>query len=100
MEDPSILNIHDQLRILKDHVLEIISNTNQFSIHLAKSDSKRQKLKNEIIANVEQINENYEPHMPRHSKPFTEEKRSVKGSSTPFLGENPICAKDIKILPN
>ncbi|MBW0546563.1 hypothetical protein O181_086278 [Austropuccinia psidii MF-1] len=33
--------------------------------------------------------------MPRHSKPLTEEKPSVKGSFTPFLGENPICEKDI-----
>ncbi|MBW0573408.1 hypothetical protein O181_113123 [Austropuccinia psidii MF-1] len=55
MKDISILNINYQLRILKDHVLEIISNTNQLATHLAKSDSKRQKLKNEIIANVEQI---------------------------------------------
>ncbi|MBW0540608.1 hypothetical protein O181_080323 [Austropuccinia psidii MF-1] len=36
--------------------------------------------------------------MPRHSTPFTEEKPSVKGSSTPFLVENPICAKDIPRL--
>ncbi|MBW0509729.1 hypothetical protein O181_049444 [Austropuccinia psidii MF-1] len=98
MEDLSISNTHDQLRILKDHVLEIISNTNQFSINLAKSDSERQRLKNEIIANVEKIHKNYEPHMPRHSKPFTEQKGSVKGISTPFLGENPICVKDITKL--
>ncbi|MBW0574748.1 hypothetical protein O181_114463 [Austropuccinia psidii MF-1] len=32
--------------------------------------------------------------MPRHSTPLTEGKCSVKGSLTPFLGENPICAKD------
>ncbi|MBW0517551.1 hypothetical protein O181_057266 [Austropuccinia psidii MF-1] len=95
MEDLSILNINDKLRILKDHVLEIINNTNEFATHLAKSDSERQKLKNEIIENVGQIHTNNEPHMPRHSTPLTEEKRSVKGSLTPFLGENPICAKDI-----
>ncbi|MBW0514287.1 hypothetical protein O181_054002 [Austropuccinia psidii MF-1] len=95
MEDISILNINDQLRIPKDHVLEIIKNTNQFATHLAKSDSERHKLKNEIIANVEKIHMNYEPHMPRNSKPLTEEKRSVKESLTPFLGKPPICAKDI-----
>ncbi|MBW0553568.1 hypothetical protein O181_093283 [Austropuccinia psidii MF-1] len=94
MEDLSILNINDQVRILKDHVLEIIKNTNQFATHLAKSDSERQKLKNDIIANVEKIHKNYEPHMPRHSTPLTEEKPSVKVSLTPFLGENPICEKD------
>ncbi|MBW0474105.1 hypothetical protein O181_013820 [Austropuccinia psidii MF-1] len=33
--------------------------------------------------------------MPRHSTPLTEEKPSVKGSFTPFLAENSICAKDI-----
>ncbi|MBW0460323.1 hypothetical protein O181_000038 [Austropuccinia psidii MF-1] len=95
MEDLSILNINDQLRILKDHVLEIIKNTNQFATHLAKGDSERQKLKNEIISNVEKIHDNYEPHIPRHYTPFTEEKLSVKGILTPFLGESPICAKDI-----
>ncbi|MBW0540938.1 hypothetical protein O181_080653 [Austropuccinia psidii MF-1] len=36
--------------------------------------------------------------MPRHSTPLNEEKRSVKGSLTPFLGENPICEKDIPKL--
>ncbi|MBW0491946.1 hypothetical protein O181_031661 [Austropuccinia psidii MF-1] len=98
MEDLSILKINDKLRILKDQALQIISNTNQFATHLAKSDSERQKLKNEIIANVEQMHKNYEPHMPRHSTPFTEENLSVKGSLTPFLGENRICAKDIPKL--
>ncbi|MBW0588435.1 hypothetical protein O181_128150 [Austropuccinia psidii MF-1] len=98
MEDLSILNIIDQLRILKDHVLEIIKNTNQFATHLEISESERQKLKNEIISNVEQIHKNYGPHMPRHSTPLNEEKHSVKGSLTPFLGENPVCAKDIPKL--
>ncbi|MBW0546777.1 hypothetical protein O181_086492 [Austropuccinia psidii MF-1] len=98
MEDLSILNINDQPRILKDHVLEIANNTNQFATHLAESDSERQKLKNEIIANVEQIHKNYEPHMPRHAKTFTEEKLSFKGSLTPILGENVISAKDIPKL--
>ncbi|MBW0536358.1 hypothetical protein O181_076073 [Austropuccinia psidii MF-1] len=98
MEDLSILKINDQIRILKDNVLEITRNTNQFDTHLAKSDSERQKLKNEIIANVGQICKNDKPHMPRHSTPLTEENLSVKGSLTPFLGENPIFAKDIPKL--
>ncbi|MBW0555321.1 hypothetical protein O181_095036 [Austropuccinia psidii MF-1] len=58
MEDLYISNINDQLKILKDHVLEIAENTNQLTTHLAKSDSDRQKLKNGIIANVEQIYKN------------------------------------------
>ncbi|MBW0591710.1 hypothetical protein O181_131425 [Austropuccinia psidii MF-1] len=98
MEDISILNITDLFRILKDHVLEITGNTNQFATHLEKSDSERQELKDKIIANVEQIQKSYEPHMPRHSTPFTEEKPSVKGSLTPFLAENFISAKDIPKL--
>ncbi|MBW0553961.1 hypothetical protein O181_093676 [Austropuccinia psidii MF-1] len=98
MEDLSILNINDQLRILKDHVLEITKNTNQFATHLARSGSERQKLKDEIIANVEQIHNNYEPHIPRHSTTLTEENISFKGSLTPFLGENVISAKDIPKL--
>ncbi|MBW0532052.1 hypothetical protein O181_071767 [Austropuccinia psidii MF-1] len=36
--------------------------------------------------------------MPRHSTPLTDEKHSVKGSLTPFLGENVISAKDIPKL--
>ncbi|MBW0478860.1 hypothetical protein O181_018575 [Austropuccinia psidii MF-1] len=98
MEDLSILNINDQLRILKDHVLEITKNTNQFAAQLAKSDSERQKLNKEMIANVEQTHNNYEPHMPRHPTPLTEEKTSVKGCLTPFLGENVMSAKDITKL--
>ncbi|MBW0545297.1 hypothetical protein O181_085012 [Austropuccinia psidii MF-1] len=94
MEDLSIININDQLKILKAHILEIAENNNQFATHLAKSDSERQKLKNEHIANVEQIHKNSEPHMPRHSTCLTEGKPSVKESLTPFLGENVISAKD------
>ncbi|MBW0510332.1 hypothetical protein O181_050047 [Austropuccinia psidii MF-1] len=95
-----ITNINDQLTFLKNHILAIVDNTNQFSTHLARSDSERQKLKDEIIAHVEQIYKNYEPspHMPRNSRPLTEEKLSVKGSLTPFLGENAISAKDIPKL--
>ncbi|MBW0581252.1 hypothetical protein O181_120967, partial [Austropuccinia psidii MF-1] len=85
-------------QILKDHVLEITRNTNQFATHLAKSDNERQKLKDEIVANVEKIHNNHEPHIPRHSKPLTEEKPSFKGSLTPLLGENVISAKDIPKL--
>ncbi|MBW0562134.1 hypothetical protein O181_101849 [Austropuccinia psidii MF-1] len=76
----------------------MINNTNQFATHLARSDSERQKLKNEIIANVKQIHKNYEPHMPRHSTPFTKEKNSVEEILTPFLRDNAICAKDIPEL--
>ncbi|MBW0525110.1 hypothetical protein O181_064825 [Austropuccinia psidii MF-1] len=85
MEDLSILNINDQLKILKDHVLAIAENTNQFATHLAKSDSERQKLKNEIIANVEQIHKNYEPHMPRHSTPLTLKNILLKENITAFF---------------
>ncbi|MBW0465361.1 hypothetical protein O181_005076 [Austropuccinia psidii MF-1] len=101
MEDLSIENINDKLRILKNHVLEIVNITNLFATHLARGDKERQKLKDEIIAHVEEICKNYEPssHAPRHSTPFTEEKRSVKASLTPFfLGENVISAKDIPKL--
>ncbi|MBW0510145.1 hypothetical protein O181_049860 [Austropuccinia psidii MF-1] len=98
MDDLYIVNINDQLRILKNHFLEIIKNTNQFSTHLASSDSESQKLKNEIIAIVEKVHKNYEPNLPRNSTPLTEAKRYAKGSLTPFLGENPICAKDIPKL--
>ncbi|MBW0573729.1 hypothetical protein O181_113444 [Austropuccinia psidii MF-1] len=98
MEDLSIFKMNDQLKILRDHVLEIVENTNWFSTHLAKGDSERQKLKDEIIENVEPINKNYVPHMPQNSTPLTEEKTSVKGSLTPFLGENLISVKDIPKL--
>ncbi|MBW0556342.1 hypothetical protein O181_096057 [Austropuccinia psidii MF-1] len=98
MKDLSILNINGQLRALKYNVLEITKNTNQFATHLSKRDSERQKLKNEIIANSEQSHKNYEPHTPRDSTPLTEEKRSVKGSLTPFLGGNFISEKDIPKL--
>ncbi|MBW0475770.1 hypothetical protein O181_015485 [Austropuccinia psidii MF-1] len=68
--------------------------------HLERSDSERQKLKNEIIEHVEQIHKHYEPnsYVPRHSTPFNEEKLSVKESLTPFLRENTIYAKDIPKL--
>ncbi|MBW0541683.1 hypothetical protein O181_081398 [Austropuccinia psidii MF-1] len=98
MEDLSIFNINDQVKILKNHILKISENSNQFATHLAKSDTERQKLKDEIIANVKQIHKNYEPHMPRHSTPLTEEKPSVKGSLTPLFGENVISARDIPKL--
>ncbi|MBW0540056.1 hypothetical protein O181_079771 [Austropuccinia psidii MF-1] len=95
MEDFSISRMNYQFKTLQDHVLKIVENTNQFATNLPKGDSERQKLKNGIIPNVEQIHKNYEPHMPRHSTPLTEEKRSVKGSFTPLLGENVVSVKDI-----
>ncbi|MBW0552966.1 hypothetical protein O181_092681 [Austropuccinia psidii MF-1] len=100
MEDLSTTNIYDQLKILKNHVLQGVDNTNQFAIHLERSDSERQKFQDEILAHVEGIHKNYEPntHMPRHSTPFIEKKLSVKGRLTPFLGENAISSKDIPKL--
>ncbi|MBW0568776.1 hypothetical protein O181_108491 [Austropuccinia psidii MF-1] len=100
MQDLSTRNINDNLKVLKDYVLAVAENTSQFSTHLARSDSERKKLKEEILAQVEKIHKNYEsnPHMPRHSTPLTEKKLSVKGSLTPFLGENVISAKDIPKL--
>ncbi|MBW0535548.1 hypothetical protein O181_075263 [Austropuccinia psidii MF-1] len=100
MEDLSTRNINDQLRVLKYYVLEVAENTSQFATHLARSDSERKKLKEEILAQVEQIHTNYEsnPHMPRHSTPLTEEKPSVKESMTPFLGENGTSVKYIPKL--
>ncbi|MBW0500106.1 hypothetical protein O181_039821 [Austropuccinia psidii MF-1] len=85
---------------MRTHVGEIVNNTNLSSIYLARSDSERHKLKNEIIAHIEQTYRNYEPnsHIPRHSTPLTEERVPMKESLTPFLGENAICAKDIPIL--
>ncbi|MBW0523727.1 hypothetical protein O181_063442 [Austropuccinia psidii MF-1] len=93
-----MFNINDQLKIVKDHILEISENTNQFATHLAKIDSERQNLKDEIIANVEQIHKNYEPDMPIHSTPLDEEKASAEGSFTPLLGENVLSAEDIPKL--
>ncbi|MBW0514088.1 hypothetical protein O181_053803 [Austropuccinia psidii MF-1] len=100
MEDLSIKDINSQLKIVKNHVSKVFDNTNQFEMHLARSDSERQKLKDEILAHVEKIHKNYEPnsHMPRHSTPLTEEEHSVKGILTPFLGENDISAQDIPKL--
>ncbi|MBW0505983.1 hypothetical protein O181_045698 [Austropuccinia psidii MF-1] len=49
MEDLSILNINDQLRVLKDHILEITKNTNQFATHLEKTNTCTKKTKiNEV----------------------------------------------------
>ncbi|MBW0549477.1 hypothetical protein O181_089192 [Austropuccinia psidii MF-1] len=80
--------------------MAVAENSSQFATHLARSDSERKKLKEEIIAQVEKIHRNYElnTHMRRHSTPLTEEKLSVKESMTPFLGENVISAKDIPKL--
>ncbi|MBW0476355.1 hypothetical protein O181_016070 [Austropuccinia psidii MF-1] len=97
MEDLFISNINDQLKILKNYVLEIVDNTNLFTTNLARSESERQILKDEIIAHVGKIHKNYEPnsHIPRNPTSLTEEKLSVKGSLTPFLGENAISERDI-----
>ncbi|MBW0553263.1 hypothetical protein O181_092978 [Austropuccinia psidii MF-1] len=100
MEDLPMTKINDQLEILKNHVLTVVDNTNKFAIHFSRSDSERQKLKEETLAHLEQIHNSYEPspHMPRHSTPLNEEKLSVKGSLNPFLGENAISQKDISKL--
>ncbi|MBW0586458.1 hypothetical protein O181_126173 [Austropuccinia psidii MF-1] len=73
MEDFSTRNIIDQLRVLKDYVFSVAENTSQFATHLARSDSERKRLKEEILAQVDKIHNNYEsnPHMPRHSTPLT-----------------------------
>ncbi|MBW0579723.1 hypothetical protein O181_119438 [Austropuccinia psidii MF-1] len=100
MEVFSTRKINYQHRVLKDYVLAVAENTSQFVTHLARSDSERKKLKEEILAQVEQIHQNYEsnPHMKRHSTPLTEEKLSVKESLTLFLGGNVRSAKDIPKL--
>ncbi|MBW0509246.1 hypothetical protein O181_048961 [Austropuccinia psidii MF-1] len=100
IEDISTTNINNQLNILKNHGFKVVDNTNQFAIHLARSDSERQKLKDEILAHVEQIHKVYEPntHIPRHYTPFTEEKLSVKEALNSFLRGNAISAKDIPKL--
>ncbi|MBW0513217.1 hypothetical protein O181_052932 [Austropuccinia psidii MF-1] len=100
MEDFSTRNINDQFGVLKDYILEVAENTSQFATHLARNDSERKKLKEEILTQMEQIHKNYElnAHMPRHSTPFTEEKLSVKEILMPFLGENDISVKDIPKL--
>ncbi|MBW0553951.1 hypothetical protein O181_093666 [Austropuccinia psidii MF-1] len=55
MEDLSTKNINDYLKILKDNILKLFNNTNQFAIHLARSDRERQKLKDKILAHLEHI---------------------------------------------
>ncbi|MBW0548050.1 hypothetical protein O181_087765 [Austropuccinia psidii MF-1] len=100
MEDLSIRHNNDQLKTLKDNVMAVVKNKDQFATNLARSESQRQKLKDEILAQMEQINKNYEskPHMQRDSTPLAEENLSVNGSMTPFLGKNVISAKDIPKL--
>ncbi|MBW0562087.1 hypothetical protein O181_101802 [Austropuccinia psidii MF-1] len=94
MEDFSTRNINDQLTVLKDYVLAVAENKSQFATHLARGDSERKKLNEEILPQVEKMHKNYEsnPHMPRHSTPLTKEKLSVKESLTPFLGANIISS--------
>ncbi|MBW0494041.1 hypothetical protein O181_033756 [Austropuccinia psidii MF-1] len=100
MEEISTTTINEQLTFLTNNVLEIAKHTNQFATHLERSNSERQKLKDEILANVEKIHKNYEPspHIPRYSTPFTEDNLSVRENWTPFLGENAISPKDIPRL--
>ncbi|MBW0488577.1 hypothetical protein O181_028292 [Austropuccinia psidii MF-1] len=100
MEDLSTTKINDQAKILKDNLPTVVYNTNKFAMHLERSDSERQKLKDEILAHVEQIHKSYEPNpqIPRHSTPLSEEKLPVKGNLIPCLGENAISTKDIPKL--
>ncbi|MBW0522491.1 hypothetical protein O181_062206 [Austropuccinia psidii MF-1] len=100
VKDLSIKKINDKIELYRTHVEEIVHQINPYATHLERSDSERQKLKNEIISYVEQIHNKHEQnsHMPRNSKPFTEEKISVKEILTPFLGLNAICPKDIPKL--
>ncbi|MBW0508863.1 hypothetical protein O181_048578 [Austropuccinia psidii MF-1] len=97
LEDLFISQINEQLEVIKNHALEIGDNTNLFVIQLARSESERYNLKNEVIEHVDQICKNYEPnsHIPRHHTPLTEEKPSVKECLTPFLDENVISAGDM-----
>ncbi|MBW0486365.1 hypothetical protein O181_026080 [Austropuccinia psidii MF-1] len=87
MEDFFTRNINNQIRVFKDYVLAVAENTSQFSTHLARSDSERKKLIEEILAQVVQIHNNYDSnqHMPRHSTPLKEEKLSVKEVLAHFL---------------
>ncbi|MBW0574790.1 hypothetical protein O181_114505 [Austropuccinia psidii MF-1] len=69
MEERFTRNINEKCRPLEDYVLAVAENKSQFATHLARSDSERKKLKEEILAQVEQIHNNCEsnPPMPRHS---------------------------------
>ncbi|MBW0486404.1 hypothetical protein O181_026119 [Austropuccinia psidii MF-1] len=73
LENILINQINDQLTAVKYNVLEIVDNTNPFATHLERHDSERNKLKNEVIEHVEQINNKNEPnsHMHRNSTPLT-----------------------------
>ncbi|MBW0474710.1 hypothetical protein O181_014425 [Austropuccinia psidii MF-1] len=51
-------HIYEKLTLLKTHVVEMVDNTNLFSTLLAKNDTERQELKNEIISHVEKIHKN------------------------------------------
>ncbi|MBW0467758.1 hypothetical protein O181_007473 [Austropuccinia psidii MF-1] len=85
---------------LKEHVLDIVKNTNLFETHLQRSDNERENLNDEMIAQVTQIHRNYKPssRIPRHSTPLTEEKLSMKFFLITFLGDNAISARDIPKL--
>ncbi|MBW0500228.1 hypothetical protein O181_039943 [Austropuccinia psidii MF-1] len=94
MEDLLITDINDKFKILENHVLEIVYNTSVFATHLARSESESKKLNDEIIAHVEKIHS----YIPRRSTLLTEDKLSVKGILTSFLGENKISEKDVPKL--
>ncbi|MBW0554651.1 hypothetical protein O181_094366 [Austropuccinia psidii MF-1] len=86
LDNLSIKNINDQLTKLEQNVLAIALKRSRFATCLERSDNGRQKLKEEMMAQVNQIHKNYGPdsHMPRHSRPLAEGKRSVKESLTTF----------------
>ncbi|MBW0538407.1 hypothetical protein O181_078122 [Austropuccinia psidii MF-1] len=100
MDTFSINSINLQLMNLKESVLYIVKNANDFEAHIQRSNNERQKLKDEIIAQVTQINKNYELnlHIPRSSTPLTDEKPSLKESFTSFIGENVISERNIPKL--
>ncbi|MBW0509648.1 hypothetical protein O181_049363 [Austropuccinia psidii MF-1] len=55
LENISINNINEKLTTMKEHVLEMVGNTNLLATNSARSDSERKKLNNAIATNVNQI---------------------------------------------
>ncbi|MBW0487109.1 hypothetical protein O181_026824 [Austropuccinia psidii MF-1] len=86
---------------LKEHVPDIAHNKNPFTTHLERSYNERNKLKEEIIAQVNQINKTYGPtsNMLRFSTFLTKGNLSPEKSVDPFLrdtpGEIPFTTMDI-----
>ncbi|MBW0524351.1 hypothetical protein O181_064066 [Austropuccinia psidii MF-1] len=93
----SINNINDQLSNLKEYVLEILHNKTFFATPFQNIDKERKNLEEEIVAKVNQIQNNYDPDSPMHRnfKHLTEGKISVKETPTPFSEENKITPRDI-----